>query len=93
MGKLIKKYFLCFKCYIYLEFFLLIYGKKLKIKAPALSPDLNPIEYLWHEVKEFVGGKRCKNREELVAAIEEFRATITPDKCANYIRKLKKVSK
>lgn len=59
--------------------------------APALSPDLNPIEYLWHELKDFVRAKRCETKEELAAAIEEFRQTVTPQKCSNYIRKVQNV--
>lgn len=40
-------------------------GPTFKILAPALSPDLNPIEYLWHELKDFVRAKRCLTKEEL----------------------------
>ena len=31
------------------------------IKAPARSPDLNPIEMLWHAMKQHVRSRYCNN--------------------------------
>lgn len=62
-----------------------------KIKAPPNSPDLNPIEWLWQDVKRYISLKRCTTEEEVTIAILEYRDNLTPDKCQNYINKLKKV--
>ena len=54
-------------------------------KTPAESSDLNPIENLWHKLKEFV---RCemkpKTNEELIDGIETLWVTVNK-KCACYI--------
>ena len=42
-------------------------------KTPAESPDLNPVEYLWHELKKFIRREvKPKTKEELVQGIESF---------------------
>jgi transposase len=56
-----------------------------------MSPDLNPIEWLWADMKRFVRKRLCKNEDELIQAILDFRKTITPEMCTNYILKLKEV--
>jgi transposase len=61
------------------------------MRAPPCSPDLNPIEMLWAEMKQFVAKRFCKTKEEVVTAIQEFKKTVTEAKLKNYIRKLKKV--
>ena len=38
-------------------------------KAPSISPDLNPIEKLWEDMKKFISSKLCKNMRELKMAI------------------------
>ena len=61
-------------------------------KTPPESPDLNPIENLWHELKEY--NRRVvkpKNKQELVSGIMEFWETVTVEKCRKYIKHLKKV--
>ena len=60
-------------------------------KAPPRSPDLNPIENLWADMKKFVASKLCKTMRELKIAVSEFWLTITPEKCSNYIDHLQEV--
>ena len=61
-------------------------------KTPPESPDLNPIENLWHEMKEFLRREvKPHNKAELVAGIEKFWGSVTKEKCRRYIRHLWKV--
>ena len=55
--------------------------------TPAESPDLNPIENLWHELKFFLESKvKPRSKQELVDGIKKFWAKkVTPAKCAKYI--------
>ena len=41
----------------------------IKIRSPPRSPDLNPIEMVWHEMKRFIRKSRCKTESEVVAKI------------------------
>lgn len=51
------------------------------------SPDLNPIELLWYELKWYIRKHvKPKRKEELVAGICEFWNTrLTKEKCQHYI--------
>lgn len=61
-------------------------------RTPPESPDLNPIELIWHELKEYIRGKvKPATKEELVGGIRAFWKTVTPEKCAKYINHLRKV--
>lgn len=61
-------------------------------KTPAESPDLNPIENLWHELKEYIRREvKPKTKDQLIDGISEFWGTVNVDKCKKYIGHLKKV--
>ena len=60
--------------------------------TPPESPDLNPIENLWHELKEFIRREVMPmSKEELISGIRAFWETVTAEKCQKYIGHLKKV--
>ena len=61
-------------------------------KTPPESPDLNPIENLWHELKEHLrANPKPHNKQELIAGIKSFWTSVNPEKCRKYIGHLQKV--
>ena len=48
---------------------------------------MNPIENLWHELKEFLRREvKLNTNEELISGIQQFRAErVTVEKCWKYI--------
>ena len=58
-------------------------------RTPPESPDLNPIENLWHELKEFLRDRvKPKDQSELVEGIKSFWGTVDREKCVKYISHL-----
>ena len=61
-------------------------------RTPAESPDLNPIENMWHELKEFMRREvKPKTKQELIDGIISFWETVTIEKCRKCIGHLRKV--
>ncbi|CAF1005233.1 unnamed protein product, partial [Brachionus calyciflorus] len=62
------------------------------LKAPPNCPDINIIELVWTELKNYIRRKNCKTSEELVKNVYRFVETkLTAEKCSRYIIKHKKV--
>ena len=57
----------------------------MKPKAPAKSPDLNPIELVWAPLKRLIAKKPNSNDDEVFAAASLFWSELTPAKCSAYI--------
>ena len=50
-------------------------------RTPPESPDLNPIENFWHELKEFLRREiKPRTKEELVVGIRRFWDGVTAEK-------------
>ena len=62
-------------------------------KTPPESPDLNPIEMLWHELKHFLRNiVKPRTKEELINGIARFwNERVDAEKCTKYIGHLHKV--
>ena len=61
-------------------------------KTPAESPDLNPIENMWHELKEYIRREvKPTTKQQLIDGTLAFWETVTAEKCKKYINHLKKV--
>ena len=61
-------------------------------RTPPESPDLNPIENLWHELKEFLRREiKPVNKQQLIDGVEAFWSTVDVEKCSKYIGHLRKV--
>ena len=53
---------------------------------------MNPIENLWHELKEYIRREvKPINKEQLVKGIIDFWDTVDTNKCCHYISHLDKV--
>jgi transposase len=52
---------------------------------PPYSPDLNPIEQLFAQLKALLRKAAARTRDELWSTIGRLLATVPPDQCARYL--------
>lgn len=52
---------------------------------PAQSPDLNPIEHLWGDVKKYVSEKKPSNAKALWRTVQDAWSTIPVNRCRDLI--------
>ena len=64
-----------------------------KLRSPPSSPDLNPIEWVWADLKRYVKKSFCRSEEEIMKKVFEFQYQLSETKCRAYIDKLKEVNK
>lgn len=61
-------------------------------KTPAESPDINPIEKIWADLKRFLRAFiKPKTKDELIRGIETYWGTLTAEKCTRYVDNVRKV--
>ncbi len=62
------------------------------LEWPSQSPDLNPIEMLWHDLKQAVHAQKLSNVAELQQLCQDEWAKIPPQRCnrlnASYRKRL-----
>jgi transposase len=51
---------------------------------PAYSPDLNPIEMMWSKVKNSLRAMEARTHDDLIAAIGQALASVTPQDALNW---------
>uniref|UniRef100_A0A803JRB0 N-acetylgalactosaminidase, alpha- n=1 Tax=Xenopus tropicalis TaxID=8364 RepID=A0A803JRB0_XENTR len=67
--------------------------KKNKMKTlewPSQSPDLNPIEMLWHDLKKAVHARKPSNKAELQQFCKDEWAKIPPERCKGHVASYRK---
>ena len=58
------------------------------IQSPPYSPDFNPIEMVWADLKRHVRKSLCTSIDDVMAHVSDFQKLLTPAKCKAYIEHL-----
>ena len=62
-----------------------------QLECPPSSPDLNPIEMVWADLKGTLRNKvKPRTKEELIAGIRDYWCQLTVGRCANFINHMHK---
>lgn len=68
----------------------IIHNVRQQLHTPPQSPDINPIEHLWEELKRRVRKHQIKNKEDLKNKIIEEWESISPEVTRNLVSSLPK---
>uniref|UniRef100_A0A8C6KDX3 Transposase Tc1-like domain-containing protein n=1 Tax=Nothobranchius furzeri TaxID=105023 RepID=A0A8C6KDX3_NOTFU len=60
-------------------------NKMKTLEWPSQSPDLNPIEMLWHDLKKAVHARKPSNKAELQQFCKDEWAKIPPERCKRLV--------
>lgn len=63
----------------------LLYNAPKRLETPPQSPDLNPIEHLWHKLEVEVRKRHISNKNDLKKALSEEWEKIPPSYCAELV--------
>lgn len=63
----------------------LLYNARNRLETPPQSPDLNPIEHLWHYLEVEIRKRHISNKKELEKALREEWEKIPPSFCADLV--------
>lgn len=66
----------------------LLYNVKNQLQTPPQSPDLNPIENLWHTLDRKIRKKKISNKSELKQALTEAWLQISNETCQKLIESM-----
>ena len=66
----------------------LLYNAPRRLLTPPQSPDMNPIENLWHQVDRLVRKKKISNAKDLKSALQEAWLEITPRETKNLVESM-----
>ncbi|KIH64934.1 hypothetical protein ANCDUO_04745 [Ancylostoma duodenale] len=58
------------------------------LEWPPESPDLNPLELIWGNMKYFVRRKNVHNLNALREAVLEYWRSLTPEICSRYVNNI-----
>jgi hypothetical protein len=67
----------------------LMYNTPKRLETPPQSPDLNPIEHLWHRLETDIRKRHISNRKDLIKALQEEWEKIPPS-CATLVASMPK---